>query len=238
MNAPSPKANFLLGHALAFGRDPFGFPVAAAREHGDVVLLKFPGLPTWLLAHPDDIEYVLVKAHARFVKDKITHGLSDLLGNGLLVSEGEFWKRQRRLAQPAFHHQHVRGYAEVMIDAAGRVAAGLEVGRIVDMQHEMMRVTLAIVAKTLFGAEMREDAATIGKALDVLLDHFLGFFNTGLRWPALVPTPGNLRARRARGRIDEVLFRVIGERRSAQAPRADLLQLLLDARDDDQSGMS
>src|SRR5262245_37124649 len=190
MNAPSPKANFLLGHALAFGRDPFGFPVAAAREHGDVVLLKFPGLPTWLLAHPDDIEYVLVKAHARFVKDKITHGLGDALGNGLLVSEGEFWKRQRRLAQPAFHHQEVRGYADAMVSRAVAAFDGWRSGEVRDVHHDMMRLTVAIVGKTLFDAEVQDEADEVAACLDAVMDTFLGIFQTGLRPPLWLPTPG------------------------------------------------
>src|SRR5262245_29607025 len=187
---PSPKGLPLLGNALAYGREPLAFAQRCVRELGDVVYIRVPGYPTYLIARPDDIEHVLVKAHQKFIKDKFTRGLGDALGNGLLVSEGEFWKRQRRLAQPAFHHQEVRGYADAMVSRAAAAFDGWRSGEVRDVHHDMMRLTVAIVGKTLFDAEVQDEADEVAACLDAVMDTFLGIFQTGLRPPLWLPTPG------------------------------------------------
>ena len=100
-------AQFCLDRTLDYMRDPLGFLARVVREHGDVVRMRLGNLPTYLLVNPEHIEYVL-RTHAdNFIKDVLTRWLTPLVGQGLLTSEGTFWRRQRRLAQPSFQHQQI-----------------------------------------------------------------------------------------------------------------------------------
>src|SRR5689334_2253646 len=111
----------VLGSALPLIRDPLGFLDRVTAEHGDVVEFTLPGQTIVLFNHPDAIEQILVTERDKLIKDKLTRELSLLLGNGLVVSEGAFWKKQRRLAQPAFHRDRIAGYGDVMVKYADRL---------------------------------------------------------------------------------------------------------------------
>jgi cytochrome P450 len=120
-----------------------------------------PGL---LIYHPDAIEEVLVVRNRDFIKSRGVRLLRALLGDGLFISEGDLWLRQRRLMQPAFHRQRVEAYGEVMASYAARRAADWHDGAVLDIHEEMMAVTRAIVAKTLFDADVSDEARAIGDA--------------------------------------------------------------------------
>ncbi len=111
------------GNLLDYARDPLGFLTECSRNYGDVVRLRFPGLPLYLLNNPDHVEYVLVKNNRNFIKSRYFRRELGFLGQGLLNSEGEFWRRQRRLAQPAFHRQRINAYGEVMVSYTERMLA-------------------------------------------------------------------------------------------------------------------
>src|SRR5260370_8806983 len=111
---PGPKGRFLLGSAIEIGRDWLGFYQRCAEEYGDVVCVRLAHVPVYLIAHPRDIETVLVTNAANFTKSADYRALARVLGRGLLTSEGDFWKRQRSLIQPAFHRQNILGYSAVM----------------------------------------------------------------------------------------------------------------------------
>jgi cytochrome P450 len=163
---PGPKGRLLVGNALDFSRgDWFGFFIRCAREYGDVVSFRFLNVPMCLLTHPDDIEDVLVRNAPNFVKSRNYHVLKLVLGNGLLTSEGRFWQRQRKLAQPSFRHDSIARYAEVMVDSARQMLHGWRDGQTRDVHEEMMAVTLAVVAKSLFGADVSGEAHNVGHAL-------------------------------------------------------------------------
>jgi cytochrome P450 len=151
----------LIGNTLRLLRDPIHFPEACAREYGDVVDLHTTVLPTYGVNHPDLIEQVLVRDHRLYIKDKPTHSLRSLLGTGLLTSEGEFWRRQRRLAQPGFHRERVASYGEVMVEYAERMVKTWQSGEKRNAHDDMMRLTREIVAKTLFDADVPEPIAAI-----------------------------------------------------------------------------
>jgi len=168
-------------------RDALGFLERITTEYGDTVCFHIPGQRILLFNHPDAIEQILVAERDRFIKDKLTRELSLFLGNGLLVSEGAFWRRQRRLAQPGFHRECIAAYAEAMVTIAERAVAGWRDGKTRDVTPDMMRVTLEIVAKTLLGSELGSgDAADkIGAALDLLMHRFSGL---DVLVPIFVPT--------------------------------------------------
>jgi cytochrome P450 len=168
------------------------------------------------------------------VKDDFTRRLSVVVGNGLLTSEGDFWRRQRRLAQPAFHHHRVRTYGDVMVRHAERAVSRFVPGETRDLHAEMMRLTLDIVAETLFGVDIGSAAHEIGEALEILSSRFGGY---DVLVPLWVPTPANRRIRRALARLDEIVYGII-RGRGSEEDRGDLLSMLLAATTEDGGGMS
>ncbi len=234
---PGPKPHFLTGHLPEMRRDLLGLYVRCAREFGDVVLLRFGLKPVYLLSHPDLIEEVLVTQHRNFIKHYALRMNQTLLGNGLLTSNGDLWLRQRRLAQPAFHRDRLAGYAEFMTAYAERLAASWHDGEVRDLHKDMTRLTLEIIVKTLFNADVRDKTREVSAALTEAMANFNGRFFRVIRIPESIPTPGNLRMRRAVRRLDAILYGFIKERRSEGAC-GDLLSLLLEAKDEDGSQMT
>src|SRR5215211_5207913 len=144
---PGPPGLPLVGHLAEMRRDLLGFLLACRRDYGDVVTLRFGPRPVFLLSNPRDIEEVLVGQHRSFGKGRFYAVLHPMLGHGLLTSEGAFWLRQRRLAQPAFHRERVAAYAEIMVAYAEEVVAGWRAGAVLDVQREMAGLTLRVVGK-------------------------------------------------------------------------------------------
>ena len=224
---PGPKPGFFSGSGAHFRRDQLGFYEACARDYGDPVQTRMGPFRILLVYHPDAIEELLVTRSRDFVKSPGVRLLRPLLGDGLLLAEGETWLRQRRLMQPAFHRQRVTGYGEVMSAFAERHVAGLTAGATIDVHAEMMTLTQAIVGKTLFDADVSGDAQMATQAAKVLAEDF-GARLASLRLvPYWVPTPRNVRSRRAVARLDRVVHRIIAERDASDHDRGDLLTMLL-----------
>lgn len=218
-----------------------------AREHGDVVALRFAHRRLLLVNHPDLIEQVLVTQNSSFQKHFALRLNPLLLGKGLLTSEGDFWLRQRRLVQPAFNRSRLATYAPAVVAATHRLLNEWRPGEQRDIHVDMRRLALDIAAKTLFDADAgAEDAKDIARALEVSGENFMARFQSTIPWPVWLPTPANLRQRRAVRRLDAILFGFIRQRRALEQPSAgdgtgksDLLSLLLRARDEeDGRGMS
>src|SRR5256885_11904667 len=115
---PGPKGHFLLGNLPEFGKDLLGFITQCAREYGDIVRLRLANRVAYLLNHPDYMEYVLVTNHRNFVKNSFFwRHVKAVFGSGLLTSEGDFWLRERRLCQPAFHREQIIGGGFAMMEA-------------------------------------------------------------------------------------------------------------------------
>ena len=237
---PGPKGRPVVGNLLAYSRDPLGFLTRCSREYGDVVRLGFPGPPAYLISDPDGVEEVLVKNNRNFVRDRYTRAELRILGNGLLVNEGDSWRRHRRLAQPAFHRRRVEAFGETMVSFTQRMLDGWRDGETRDVHEEMMRLTLQIVAKTLFDTDISHEAEGVGKSLNTIMAHssdqgssvFLRML------PDSVPTPGNLAYRRATRRLDGIIHALVEERRRSGADTGDLLSMLLRTEDEDGEGMS
>src|SRR5947207_14184405 len=156
----------LLGHMLAFRRDPLGFLLKIAREYpGELVLFRQGPRTVYLVKHPDLVKEVLISRQHEFTKSRALQWAKLFLGEGLLTSEGEFHTRQRRLSQPAFHRQRIGGYAAEMVELAAEARERWRPGDTIDLDAEMMRLTLAIAARTLFGMDV-----TAGAAADVRRD--------------------------------------------------------------------
>ena len=237
---PGPKPKPFLGHLTMFRRDPLNFLLDSAKEYGDVVSLKFGPQSIYLLNHPDYIRDVLVTNNRNFVKSRGLEMAKKFLGEGLLTSEGEFHRRQRRLAQPAFHRQRINAYAEAMTGYGDQTRNRWAEGETLDISQEMMRLTLAIVGKTLFDADVEGEAGEIGRALTDVMQLFDRITMPFAGLLEKLPLPSNIRWLKAKQRLDSTMYRIINERRSSGKDRGDLLSMLLLAQDDegDGSGMT
>ena len=236
---PGPPGLPLLGHLLQLRRDQLGFLMCCTRKYGDVVPLRFGPNLVILLNHPRDLEDVLARKNRSFIKGRFYQILGPLLGNGLFTSEGEFWLRQRRLAQPAFHRERIAVYARVMVEFTEYMLAGWKHGERRDVNADMMQLTFRVVAKALFDADVSREAHDMGAALTEALHELDKEINgLGLLIPPGWPTPGRLRLRAAVKRLDRIVFRILQQRRQAGEDRGDLLAMLLDAQDEDGSRMT
>ncbi len=233
---PGPKGIWPVGQMYAFSRDPLTLLKGLAREYGDVARFKAGPQSVYLLSHPDYVRDVLVTNNARFKKGRALQRAKRLLGEGLLTSEGEFHRRQRRLAQPAFHKQRVAAYGRVMVEYAEGVSARWRDRQELDISEEMMRLTLAVVGKTLFDAEVESDADEVGAALTEVMNLFGYLMLPFSELLEKLPLPPRRRFLRARARLDAVIYRIIEERRREGRDRGDLLSTLLDAVDEEGDG--
>ncbi len=233
---PGPKGKLLGGNFTAFRRDSLAYLQKATGEHGDVVYFRFGPQDVFFLNHPDYIKDVLVTHHQSFMKGRALQRAKRLLGEGLLTSEGDFHRRQRRLAQPAFHRGRIASYGAVMTDYAARTAARWHDGETLDISQEMMRLTLAIVGKTLFDTDVEAEADEIGAALTSVMELFDFLLLPFSELLEKLPLPHVRRFQKARARLDETIYRIIEERRRSDEDRGDLLSMLLAARDEEGDG--
>ena len=237
-NAPGPRGRFLIGSLIEISRDWLGFYKKCADEYGDVVRVHLAHVPVYLVVHPRDIETVLVTNAAKFTKSEDYRALARVLGRGLLTSEGDFWKRQRSLIQPAFHRQSILAYAEVMTRAAGRMLDSWKEKRGRNIHEDLMRVTLEIVGQCLYGAEVTDAAERVGHAMEVVTGRFIINASLAMLFRFDIPVRFAIREWRAIRELNEIIGGIIRERRSSEQPREDLLDMLLRARDADGNPMS
>jgi cytochrome P450 len=230
---PGPPRHWLFGNLKEFGRDQLESMTRWAREYGDVVSVRFGPRRVVFLNHPDLVEEVLVNQNRKFIKHYRLRQTRRTLGHGLLTSEGEFWRSQRKLAQPAFHRERIANYARVMVDYTERMIALWSDGQVRDAQADMMHLTLEIVAKTLFDAEIGSDTADASAAMETLMRAFIARTGSLMTPPHWIPTPVNLRVERAIRRLERILAAVIAERRAIKSDRGDLLSMLLEAQDEE-----
>ena len=235
-----PKGLPFVGHMFTFRRDPLHFLQQAMRDYGDVVYFKVGPQDIFLLNHPDAIQSVLVTHQRKFVKGRGLERAKIFLGEGLLTSEGEFHRRQRRLAQPAFHRQRVAVYGAVMAGVAAHMRQRWQDGATMDIAQEMMRLTLTIVGKTLFDADVESEASDIGVALTKIMAGWPRLMSPFYQVLNRLPLPSNRRVRQGQAFLDATILRMINERRASGEDRGDLLSMLLLAQDEegDGSGMT
>jgi cytochrome P450 len=235
---PGPKGYPLIGNAFQSRGDTVTYLTDCLRRYGDVVFFRFLGVPACLVNRPDYIESVLVTQSNNFVKSKDYRAMHRVLGSGLLTSEGDLWRRQRKLIQPAFHQERIEAYAEIMVGYTERMLAAWSDGQTLDIHEAMMHLTLGIVAKTLFDADVSHEAEDVDAALAVLMGKFLRQAGLALLLPAWFPLPTSQLLKRAVGRLDKVIYGIIEERRKSGKMAGDLLSVFLQARDEEGMGMT
>lgn len=235
-----PKGHFLLGVMSEFNRDSLAFIERLARDYGDVVRARFFYITSYFIYHPEHIERVLTTDNRNFIKPRSVRSpfFCRLVGNGLLTSEGDFWRRQRRLAQPAFHRGRINTYGETMVAYAEKMIDAWRDGDVRDVHEDMTHLTMQIVTRTLFNTDVTHEARHINTALQVIIEPFSS--QATLKWilDNRLPTPANRRFHDAVRQIDDFIYRIINERRASAEDHGDLLSMLLQAQDEDGTRMT
>ncbi len=225
-----------LGNTLAFLRDPLGTLHTLQQNHARMVHLRIGGRNQYLVLKPEDAKHVLQENHRNYGRSPAFEVLKIFLGNGLLTSDGDFWRRQRRLTQPAFHRQKLAALTQTMIaesadwidELKGRTSKGP-----VNISQAFMDVTMRIVCKTLFGSNTTGKLDGLSTALDTLNYLANKRMLSPLRFPYTWPTPDNLRSKRARMQVDSFVYGLIEQRRQQHEDKDDLLGMLLSAEDEE-----
>jgi cytochrome P450 len=237
---PGPNGLPWVGSFVDAIRDPITMCESAMRAYGDIARFRMGPFLVFLVNDADAIRHVLARNHDNYVKSRSYEGFRLVLGHGLLTSEHEFWRRQRKLMQPAFHHQHLAGFVTTMVDSTQAMLArwnqGARGGDEFDAHAEMMRLTLRVVGLTLFSVDLDREAVAVAHAVSDGLHFVDDYASSPVRLPLWLPLPGNLRLRRALRTLDQLVYRVIAEHR--RQPKPDLLGMLLDARDENGEGMT
>ncbi|MBB6142831.1 cytochrome P450 [Silvibacterium bohemicum] len=198
-----------------------------------------------LVNEPEFIREILVMQPHNFIKERTQKRMRILLGEGLITSDGEFHKRQRRIAAPAFHRQRIQAYGELIVDRAAAMGQSWKQAVEIDISAEMMRLSLQVIARTLFAQEVTPDIESIHREVNAIMK----LYNFLIALPRAedylhLPIPGLMRFRRARRHLDEVVHRMIADHRASGVDSGDLLSMLLRARDEEgdasnpSSGMS
>jgi len=235
--APGPPGHFILGNLREFRRDVLGLVTQSAATYGDIVRCRLGPQIMHLLNHPDHVEDVLQKRAANY--DKYTRSSASIravTGDSLLTLNGAAWKCQRRMDQPAFHHRQIAGFAEQMTALTSSVIDSWQERQELDIASEMARLTYSIVCQTLFSFNTGEDAATVEKAMRIILPHVFGRLGNLVNSPAWFPSPANRRFQRSLSEVDQVVYRIISQHRRAQEvgePDTDLLAMLMRVRNEE-----
>ncbi len=233
-----PRGHLLLGVLPTVRKDALRFLRETHRDYGDVSRYRLGPITSHLIAHPDGVRQVLQENVKNYTKDHVSYGMMRwLVGNGLVSSQGSFWLRQRRLAQPAFHRQRLAAMGRQMTEATremmerweARAASGEPLGIV----QEMMKLTLRIVGDALFGTQVNAQASAISQAFDVVSEQFVARFRTFRVLPPVLPTRYDREMRTAMRTMDQVVHGIIAERRRRNEDTGDLLSMFMLARDEE-----
>jgi len=232
---PTPKEHWLFGSAYYFARNSIPFLEENCPKYNGIFRVTSRFEKVMVVYHPDYIKHVLQDNNRNYVKSFGYEVLKMLLGNGLLTSEGEFWKKQRRLIQPAFSRERLVSLHQIMTDCVNETIDDLEkkAGRgVINIQKDMMALALNIVARSLFSSDVKELIAEVGDNMDVANESAIDRIRDPFRLPPWVPTLKNIRERRAIQALDKIIMKIIDDRRKSNVERQDLMGMLMAARDE------
>jgi cytochrome P450 len=215
-------------------RDALNYLMSVPRIYGDISHFQLGQNHSYIVVHPDHIREILVEQGDLFQRATTSSELmSRIAGNGLLSSTGDFWRQQRKLMQPAFHHKRIITYAQIMVDRTVRLLGEWSGGQTRNLEADMMALTLDIATDTLFGVEMGAAALQVGQAVEEAQRAIVGLSRLLVPVPDWLPIPYNFRVRHAAKTLDQILLQIIQDRRASGEDRGDLLSMLLLAQDED-----
>lgn len=234
---PGPRGRFFWGLLPELRQDMLGLYRRVHREYGDFVRLPFMGFYTYSIAHPDLFKHVLQDRNKNYIRGEFVNGIfRTFVGLSLFTAEGDDWLSRRRLAQPAFHRQRIAGFSETMNAAAQAMLAAWDRGpqdQRLQLDHELMQVTLRVAGQTLFSRDLIGEANALGEAFTGASEYINFRLKNPFVLPLGVPTPRNRKYKRALSVVDQTLYALIRERRASGEDRPDLLSMLMNARDAD-----
>ncbi len=235
---PEPKEkHWLFGSGYALRHNAHLVVPQMLAKYGDMVLLTLPFTRIVIAGKPEYAKHVLVENNKNYRKSLAYDMIKLLLGNGLLTSEGEFWKKQRRLAQPAFHKTKLADLTAMMVRRSQQEADNLkskaDSGEYFDITPLMTNLTLEIISEAIFSNGVSDKADLVSRQITLLNQYATDKLNSPIRLPALFPTPANINERKAIKILDKIIYDIIDERRKSGESKSDLLSMLLDARDED-----
>lgn len=231
---PGPRGQFIVGSLPAMQADWLGTMRSLQQQHGPVVRVPMPmGMkPMILISAVPEIEAVFATRAAVFRKPLMERVVAPILGDGLLLSERDVWRRQRRLANPSFHRQYIAQYAKKMAVAADAMLANWPEYGEREVYEDATDFALQVAASTMFGAELGPGARELGDVLSYAVDGFDAYFNSKVLLPPWLPTPTTRRMLEGAARLRNMICDLIKARRSQQCDGADLMGMLMSARDD------
>ncbi len=200
---PGPRPLFPFQNLVRYSRNPLTFFEQITREHGDFAYVPIPGYSFYLINNRACIEEVLKNKGNRFIKDKTTRALSRLIGNGLVISEGEYWQSQRKAIQPTFHPHNIADWANCFVQYSRDSLDSWEDGKTIILQHEMMKITLRIIARIIFNVDVAKESSQVGEAMQFVTTYFVSLLNVII--PGWLPTPANLKVKPSDGILDDLI---------------------------------
>lgn len=219
-------------------RDWLGFLGGLAKDYGDISFFRILHVPACFISRPEYIESVLLSNFRHYFKSKDYVPLKAVIGDGLITSEGEFWRRQRQLVQPAFHRERIAAYGKIMVGYTEKMIATWRDGETRDVHDDMMKLTLDIVTKTLFDVSVASEATDISNAMEVAMNRFANLGWISMFLPRTMEKPGQWLFQKTARRLDDVIYRIIRSRRESGADPGDLLSMLLQAQAEDGARMT
>lgn len=234
-DVPGPRGLPLLGVLPQLLYDPLAFLMRAAQTYGGFVRLRVAGADLYLATAPPVVKELLQERHRAFHKGAVEPALIEIFGRGLITSDGETWLSQRRLMQGVFHHHRLIDFAAVMAEATGRMLDGwaAAVGRPVDLNAALARLTQEIILRTMFSTERPIEAEQLARCFTIVLDFGQLTMLGPVERLTRLPTPWRRRFRQALGTLDAAVLRLIAERRASGIVQPDLLSMLLETQDAD-----
>lgn len=234
---PKPNSFSFLDNLMELRKEKINFFINQKNKLGNIYHLKMPMRKVIVLSNPDWIKYVLVENNKNYTKSFAYDIIKLFLGNGLLTSEGDFWKRQRRLAQPSFHKEKLNQMFGNMVEQTQKCITNLDkyadTNQSVNLSDVLYKLTLDIVNSTLFYNEVDNTTNKIYKLVSKGNENISNRINNPFRLPDWVPTPANINEKKLTKEMDDVFYAVIERRRKMKESHLDLLSMLMDARDED-----
>ncbi len=224
---PGPKSHWLLGNLPEFRRDPLAFFSGCAQTYGDIARFHILKVPVYLVNRPEEVEKILSTNSRNFRKGRFIQALGPLMGRSLFTTEGAEWLRFRKANQPGFRRDRLPAFAEAVVECAGRMSGRWRDGDTIDIHASMNALTVQIAVRAFFGRDIDHEALDVGHNLHEILEHFSTQVDTGMLIPASIPTPANLRMKRAMARLNSFVDDTIRKRRASGERTDDLLSSLL-----------
>ena len=238
---PFASSRPILGLLPEFKKDRLGLSSRLMKTHGDIVQYKLGPHKTVMITHPDYIKHVLQENYSNYKKDYFYEDLKLVLGQGLVTSEGKFWRQQRKLAQPGFHRKQISRFAGIMVDQCNKMLKdwkGNET-KAIDIVEEMKKLTMSIVSLALFDTDLSYKASKLGSAINDSINFINGKMESFLKFPKWIPTIKSMEFNRNFTIVKNTIMEMISERRKAPGQTPDFLDMLMAAQDEETGvGMS